>query len=66
MPNLKSLTPTPSTPKDSRPHTLDLSQANMVRWRPDDWLGLAIDLDEGIMRISDRDGTWHKEARSTV
>ena len=34
----------------------------MDRWRPDDRLGLAIDLDEGTMLISDRDGTWRNEA----
>jgi len=43
-------------------HDKRQTEANMARWRPDDWLGLAIDLDEGIMRISDRDGTWHEEA----
>ena len=63
--NPNGLGPNPST-LNPKPYTLDLAQANMARWRPDDWLGLAIDLDEGIMRISDRDGTWHEEARSNM
>ncbi|CAE7249830.1 ANK3, partial [Symbiodinium sp. CCMP2592] len=43
-------------------HNKRQKEANMDRWRPDDRLGLAIDMDEGTMRISDRDGSWRKEA----
>ncbi|CAE7945130.1 Ank1 [Symbiodinium necroappetens] len=43
-------------------HNKRAKEANMDRWHPNDRLGLAIDLDEGTMRISHRDGTWRKEA----